>query len=40
MKKLTERDMDEIEALQHYIKYVNTNPDVQAFEIYDAIFRL
>lgn len=40
MKKLSERDMDEIEAVKHYMRYVNTNPDVEDFEIWDAILRL
>jgi hypothetical protein len=40
MKKLSETQMDEIEAVKHYIRYVNSNPLVEDFEIFDAILRL
>jgi len=40
MKKLSERDMDEIESVKHFIRYVNTNPDIHTFEIFDAMIRL
>jgi hypothetical protein len=32
--------MDEIESVQHYIKYVSTKPGVDLFELYDAVMKL
>jgi hypothetical protein len=40
LRKLNERDQDEVECVKHFIRYVNTNPDIEDFEILDAIIRL
>lgn len=38
--KLNEREQDEAEALSHYIKYLNTNPNVKDWELWDGLQRL
>lgn len=40
MKKMNEREIEEIEALNHYIKYLKLNPDVKDFELWDGVQRL
>ncbi len=38
--KLTERDLDEMQAARHYIKYLLTKPELKDWEVFDGMMRL
>lgn len=40
MRTLREDERDEIESVKHLVKYINTKPDVQDFEVYNALMQL
>ena len=39
-RALREDERDEIECVKHYIKYINTKPNVQLYEIWSAVLKL
>ena len=40
MRPLREDERDEIEAVKYLIKYVNTKPNVEGFEVWNAVLKL
>lgn len=39
-KRLNERDIDYIEAVKHYVRFVNCNPEAEDNDYLDAFFRI
>jgi|GEM_PF-5139691 len=40
MRALREDERDEIECVKHLIKYVNTKPNIESHEIWNAVLQL
>jgi len=40
MMKLNEHEMEKVEALAHFVKYANLDPEIHDYQLYDAVMRL